>query len=168
MSVWSQGNDNSVVIPYNDEHREDLTYDHNADCTGCECSPRDNGDCCVDGQLGLHASPQRVMNLGSATMTSTKESTMSHASTPNVFALAAELCHVLVVLCPGSCGLTASAARTSAPCPTGSHRCGTGLRSMLKMVAPDADLRNRTMQMIKRWHKSGGEVAIAWVQPNTA
>ena len=129
-------------------------------------------------------SQQRMMNRGSARMASTKEPTMSHASMPNVLALAAELLHVLVVLCPESCGLAESAARTSASslqhCAMhrhehvviaqesrasystvahvclDCHRCGIGLRSIRNIVAPDADLRNQTMEMIQHWHKPGG------------
>ena len=122
--------------------------------------------------------------------------TVSHTSTPKVLALAAELFHVLVVLCYECCGLAESAARTSASsmqhCAVhrhehvvsaqesrasystvahvclDCHRCGIGLRPILKMVTPEADLRDRATEMIKQWHKSNGEAAIAWDQPNTA
>ena len=86
---------------------------------------------------------------------------MSHASMPNVLALAAELLHVLVVLCPESCGLAESAARTSALCPPRLPQMWHWSQVHSQLVAPDADLRNRTMEMIKRWHKSVGEVAVA-------
>ena len=133
--------------------------------------------------------PQRVMNQGSAKMTSTKMPTMSHTSAPKVLALAAELFPVLVVLCYESCGLAESTARTSASsmqhCAVhrhehvvsaqesrasystvahvclDCHRCSIGLRSIRNIVAPDADLRNQTMEMIQHWHKPGSKYANA-------
>ena len=134
-------------------------------------------------------SRQRMMNQSSVKMTSTKMPTVSHTSTPKVLTLAAELFHVLVVLCYECCGLAESAARTSASsmqhCAVhrhehvvsaqesrasystvahvclDCHRCGIGLRSIRNIVAPDADLRNQTMEMIQHWHKPGSKYANA-------
>ena len=54
-----EGKCHSVVILHNEEHREDLAHDHSANCDGCECSPRGNGDCGIGEQLGLHAKQHR-------------------------------------------------------------------------------------------------------------
>ena len=96
-----EGKRHSVVILYNQENREDLAHDHSANCKCCERSLRDDGDCGIGEQLGLHALQRRVTNLGSAKMTSAHEPIMSQASMTNMFALAAEPSHVLVVLCLG-------------------------------------------------------------------